>query len=85
MDKTSAADTSERLAPGNAASVEEDAAAAVEEDDAVAVAVEDYRSTALTDAYCKAAVLSYMVASDCTRRLTVVLTCCSEWEICYLR
>lgn len=73
----SAADMSERLAPDNAAPLEGDAAAAVV-DDGAAVAVADCRSTASMDAHCKEAVSSCSAASDCTRRLTVVLTRRSE-------
>lgn len=72
----SVADMSERLAPDNAASLEGDAAAAA--GDAAAAVVEDYKSTASTDAHCKAAVLTYTAAFDCTRRLAAVPTWCSE-------
>lgn len=72
-----AADMSERLAPGNAVPLEENVATAVV-DDGVAVVVADCRSTASMDARCKEAALSYKVASDYIRRLTVALTRRSE-------
>lgn len=68
----SVADMSERLAPDNAALLEEDAVAAVVGDGA-AVVVADCRLTASMDAHCKEAASSCRVASDYTRCLMVVL------------
>lgn len=67
-----AADMSERLAPDNAAPLEDVAAAVV--GDEVAVAVAGYRSTASMDAHCKEVASSCRAASDCIRHLTVALT-----------
>lgn len=72
-----AADMSERLAPGNAVSLEENVATVVV-DDGVAVVVADCRSTASMDAHRKEAASSYKVASDCIQHLTIALTRHSE-------
>lgn len=81
VDKTSAADMSERLAPDNVVMAGGDAA--VVAGDAAAVAAEDCRSTALTDAHCKVEVSSCTAAFDYIQRLMVAPNQHSEWEIGY--
>lgn len=73
VDRMLAADMSEKLAPDNVVPLEGNVVTAVV-DDGVAVAVADCRSTASVDVHCKEAVSSYKTTSDCTRRLTDVLT-----------
>lgn len=73
VDRMLVADMSEKLAPDNVVPLEGNVVTAVV-DDGVAVAVVDCRSTASMDVHCKEAASSYKAASDCTRRLMIVLT-----------